>query len=381
MSREEWAREAKKAFVEYDVPQAYFMLAKSRGVTPHYRSVEIENKFLLRPNAALRVFPNDVIEGIYESLTGVIESVMRDDVEMADYFFDRLKPEAVERLRDYIETQDLIEMTQGYYFDFRCGTYNRICERAGLARFALSLPKWQRRFIQEQILPNTLEEQKRTLKYYISQGSLEAVELGKQVLSNKQLFLSCLRSGVKEILDSVFYLRDELGLSYPRGNKLDRVIGSIPFSTNVKDYAIGIGKGKVDPDYFYAAAYSGNPQFIDFLLRIGKFEGSYAKLQENLQFGMREKINPVGFYQVYQRMFLLYFSGYPWVPSTDIDMVILASSDQQRNLPEYIEDALLETLGNIPILFYFLKLSPDDALDSLQIINLKGYAYTQKLLS
>jgi hypothetical protein len=372
---ESWSQYRARAVKEFGIPPAYFDLAltrlspliPARSVSPEYRYLEIKSKFELDAQVAARVYPDGVIDGLYESLAGVLESLKRDDTEMVLFFASRLRPESREILVRRIKSGELESEIFGKYPQFRFSAYLALLKQLGLSRYGPKVERWQVEAL-EGIVPEDEEKKVLMLKYFISQGSEDALSLAKGVLSDEDLFISALRSGNLKMLNSVMGLRRKIGFPVV-GRRVQDVVKPVPFSVTRNYENAEIGKGKIAPKYYVAAVYSGNPLFTDYVEKLGPYTGSFGKLQNAFESGMKEKINPVGYYEIYQRFFTT--RAYSWVAFTDIDILLLEASvhsANQEDLYYYAKDVLEDNPGVINVLFSFIEI-----LSTLRITRKLGF--------
>ncbi|SPN78838.1 Hypothetical protein ZAZAV_35 [Cedratvirus Zaza IHUMI] len=373
---ESWSEYRAKAVKEFKIPPAYFDLALKKGslipvrsVSPEYRYLEIQSKFELSARDAARVYPDGTIDGLYESLAGVIESLKRDDTEMVLFFASRLRPESKEVLVKKIKSGELQSEIFGKYAQFRFSAYLALLKELRLSRYGPKVERWQLDAL-EGIVPEDEEKKTDMLKYFISQGSEDALSLAREkgALSDEDVFISALRSGNLKMLNSVMGLRRKIGFPVV-GRRVQDVVKPLPFSAQGV-YDIGPqGKNKIEAKYYAAAIYSGNPLFVDYIEKLGPYTGSYGKLQNAFESGMKEKINPVGYYEIYQRFFTI--RAYSWVAFTDIDILLLEASVHSANQEElyyYAQEVLEDNPGIINVLFTFVEI-----LSTLSITNKLGF--------
>lgn len=396
---ESWSSYRAKAVKEFAIPPAYFDLALTgpqvegkpsplippRSVSAEYRYLEVKSKFELNAQDGARVYPDGTIEGLYESLAGVIESLKRDDTEMTLFFASRLRPESKEVLVKKIKSGELQGEIFGKYAQFRFSAYLALLKQLGLSRYGPKVERWQLEAL-EGVVPEDKEQKTLMLKYFISQGQEDALSLAREkgALSDEDVFISALRSGNLKMLNSVMGLRRKIGFPVV-GRRVQDVVQPLPFSAQGV-YDIGPqGKNRIEPKYYAAAIYSGNPLFVDYVEKLGPYTGSYGKLQNAFESGMKEKINPVGYYEIYQRFFTL--RSYSWVAFSDIDILLLEAavhSANQEELYYYSKEVLEDNPGIINVLFTFAEI-----LSTLSITNklgfpepnLQGYPLSRKILA
>ena len=388
---ESWSQYREKAVKEFGIPEDYFNLAQrassplvpARSVSPEYRYLEIKSKFELDARDAARVHADGTIEGLYESLAGVVESLKRDDTEMVLFFASRLRPESKEVLTKKIKSGELQSEIFGKYAQFRFSAYLALLKELKLSRYAPKVERWQLEAL-EGIVPEDEEKKVLMLKYFISQGQEDALALAKGVLSDEDVFISALRSGNLKMLNSVMGLRRKIGFPVV-GRRVQDVVKPLPFSRLGK-YDIGPqGKNRIEPKYYAAAIYSGNPLFVDYVEKLGPYTGSYGKLQNAFESGMKEKINPVGYYEIYQRFFTI--RAYSWIASSDIDILLLEASvhsDSQEELYYYSKEVLEDNPGIINLLFTFIEILSELNLTyklGFPEPNLTGYPLSRRILA
>lgn len=380
---EEYTHEAEK---EIGVSPLYFQLPlyrigayPPRNITPAYRYLEVLTERYLTEESSARLnrVSGDIL-GIYESLAGVREGLLRNKPEITLYFAQRLRPESKEIL--------IKELREG-----KIGPINPFATRAlrELSTFlSLNVPHafpWQEyteKMVEEDRFPDIsrypgIAEYEKALYYLISLGSSKALEEALLVPTNiEEIFLSTLRSGRTELVNKVLYMRKELGLpSY--GEKVEDIVKTplLTLPDELPPLSSVPRPGRVPNYYFSAALYGGNPRLYDFLLALqgGKdpsslneeefFLGYYAKR------GLSICLEEICFYQLLARLpSRLITSNF----ALDIDLAILGFAKGLSPL-----SIAEKNLGNVDILLAFLPYINKEELLPLT----QGYPLTRLVLS
>nr|WIL03846.1 hypothetical protein Cplu_42 [Cedratvirus plubellavi] len=299
---ETWRERAMKDFgisAEYfDLPLHDYPVVGKRNISPQYRYLEIQTKFYLSPESAASLSPDGEINGIYESLTGVYESLRRNDEEMVLFFANRLKPNALELLKRRIRSGDILTQVPNYrpggydIFYFRTLALRTLANYlfkktavTTLRKAGLYPEKWQMAVEEaasnlSSFAPHKLgnpHQSKLGILYLISLGRRDVFEYAKgslmrhgpesDLVSNtlgkisiNELLHATLASG-----DIGFFEETKKYISYSLSNSAPvmNVYASLPLFLNpIKQI---IGDSYIPQELFNCVAYSGNARIYLYL--------------------------------------------------------------------------------------------------------------------
>lgn len=400
-----WEFWREKALIDYDIPHQYFDLTRhdlvgvnsvpKRNIEGHYRYLEIASKIRFLPQSAVFV-KGDAIGGIFEAYEGILQSLIRNDRIGIDLFVPRLRKEIRTSLEESIRSLKFPRQSKykfGAFFHLCVLLFGqeeaelivrRIPERTG---FAIPRPYYpgEREVFVESLVRNKSSfgphvEEFEDLLYLTSQGcffaflqALERVIEEGNRNSIRSLFLSTIRSGNVQMLERMFPYRSVIGLP-EIGQKITDLVQPKEFDSSFDTQGIQYPLPQpvqttvvVSQDYLLAAAYSGNPLFVDYFFALGAYLDEEIKFLTYLLSGYRDHGRIVGSYQIFQ-MFVPPFAFELVAGSSDIDFIrrglaqmVFSSSPRTTSLSlpgmeSNLSLAILENLGQIDILLTFLPL-------------------------
>nr|WIL04711.1 hypothetical protein Cduv_231 [Cedratvirus duvanny] len=338
-----------KAEREFGVPEAYFNLWPFRGMSEEERYREVASLFQLGPYSSVRLVGGDTVEGVYESYAGLLEAVKRNDVQMTEYFWFRLKPYQQEFVRNNPQGVDanFTAVEHLYYLlgDPATKEENKTPHEIGEDIMFQGLP----------VPENTSNEVVYLLadKGYVP--ALEAIE--KDYGFGQELLLATISSGNIDYLDRIlpyYYTLPE--------NFSIRDIPLLPFDAERESFPlydfseVKEKKAFLSRRLVFDAVRSCNVQIVDFfrsLYRVDILPERY--ILQLTRFHRR----PVDAFCILQRMGLekvdfRYEGLWKWGDVNLILYVLLKKNVQK--LPKRIIES---NLGNISLLVTLLQLYPN----------------------
>lgn len=400
-----WEFWREKALIDYEIPHGYFDLARldfvgvnsipPRNIDGHYRYLEIASKIRFLPQSAAFV-KGDTVGGIFEAYEGILQSLIRNDSQGIELFVPRLRREIRQTLEDSIRSLKFPRQSKykfGAFFHLCVLLFGReeaefivrqVPERTG---FAIPRPYYpgEREIFIESLVRNKSSigpyvEEFDDLLYLTSQGcffaflqALERVTKDGSRESFRSLFLSATRSGNTQMLERMFPYRSIVGLP-EIGQRISDLVQPKDFDFSFDTQGIQYPLPQpvqttvsVSQDYLLAAAYSGNPLFVEYFFALGAYLDEEIKFLTHLLSGYRDHRRIVGSYQIFQ-MFVPPFAFELVARSSDIDFIrrglaqmVFASSPRISSLSlsgveSNLSLAILENLGQIDILLTFLPL-------------------------
>nr|WIL03021.1 hypothetical protein Cbor_435 [Cedratvirus borely] len=362
---------------DFPVPRDYFFLPLTQGrdCCQRKRYVEVYTKFKLIPDSVHSKF------GVYEPYAALEEAVMRNDVEMAKYYYSLLPVEVKPRIRNiYWKFRKIV----GKEFNFRMAALEAVwlLHFGSTEYFPAVVENWQKHTEEVSLGLTNLDmsvydcvTEKKTgeaLSYLISQDNQEAffALMGDDgpVMSHKFL-PSVLASG-----------REDFVKIYSRFINNKRVAEE-DVDYNVSSVNIA-SKEASDSSYYQPLLASsikgGNPHLFIYCMAM-PYDGPVSFHDDLLQ-GMRERINPVGFYQILQ---LVRGEKEAKVLYPDVDMNL--NYMKTHRIPiSLVRDTILENPGYLPFVEYVKKAYPKADAQWKQLatqIDEVVYPLTAKLLA
>lgn len=377
-----WPRKAEK---NLKIPSEFFdlylgsPLSTRRPISESYRYLELAsiNNFL--PETAVsRDVKTGKISGLFESLNGVKEAILRGDGRQFEFFFSRLKPAAIERLNFMFDYPQLISdlFPQGpnqvsfelfVIFCQRLGFWNSkegkvtspaqdwiirdtpgnsIEERFEIrASFNAQItnPSVLARYSTDAILLLIEKGQEPALIFF-----LDAFRRGELKQMIKEVFIAVLRSGNFDFFDSFSLYFSVVGLG-----------------TTSNPY--------LSDEYFIAAAYGGNLVIINFLLEVKGGTLKTIKWENKLKFndsfveaalhGFFTHRNVLRLYDILQTADSKYYLSKTQLSSISIDVLDLIHCDilqKEEGYSSYeiiifLSQALSANLGQLNVVFFCLN--------------------------
>lgn len=376
------------AYYELNIPRKYFTLYLNqighippREISPERRYLEILTEKEVIGKAAVNVYENGFVEGIYESLTGVYESLKRNNEKMVLFFAERLNEEALKILEEEFTSGKIASHLPQIYLMFRTkalrnltfhlfGNYKLLqdnnlypeeweiyVEEVSKDKIAFDLDRFE-----------TYEQGNSAMNYLISRGKHYVLKEALYIDYNiEEIFLSVLRSGRVDFLNEILPLTLPL---LPRVvNKVQDLILPLSFSPSGKYSIYKLKHTYRLPNYYFdAAVYGGNPQIYDYLRTIS---GTLYPMfnEESFISGYYAFSDPVGFYEILQRINHKYLRANV---ALNIDLAIYTIS-KSDNIQEVINKIVSENFGKIDFMFTFLPYVT-------QKFEAKGYPLTEEIL-
>ncbi|SPN79009.1 Hypothetical protein BRZCDTV_109 [Brazilian cedratvirus IHUMI] len=405
-SWETWRERAIKDFgisAEYfDLPLHDYPRIGKRNITPQYRYLEIQTKFYLSPESAASVSSDGEINGIYESLTGVYESLRRNDAEMVLFFAQRLKPNPLNILKKSIRSGEILHQVPNYrpggydIFYFRTLALRKLADYlfsktalTTLKKAGLYPEKWQMAVeeaasVTSSFSPHKLgnkQQQKLGILYLISLGRRDVFDYAKQhllrygpetilventvaVISSDELLYAALASGRIDFFEEV---KKRIAFSLNNAVKVEDKYPSLPLFLN--SYTLKGGRTNIPQLIFNCVAYSGNARIF---LYLRDYAINPPELNEQILFsGYYVHNRPEDFFSLCT-LGGSYFTGFV---HTDIDIDYYAlgtytSIDAGRIAYEIVA----KNLGQVEVVSSFYPfVNGAISKDLLQIYATKGY--------
>ncbi|SPN78804.1 Hypothetical protein BRZCDTV_9 [Brazilian cedratvirus IHUMI] len=337
---------------DFPISREYFMLPLTQGrkCCQLSRFVEVYSKFKLIPESVHPKF------GVYEPFAALEEAVLRNDVQMALYYFSLLSPSQKPRIRNFywkakkIFGKDTkfrmaaLEAVWSLYFD-------------SLEGFPDLVEEWQRHTDQvcrgltklDLSVYDNEKKKCKALRYLVSQGNQEAFstlfdEDDCPVMSHTFL-PSILASGNKGRVEVYSAVTNR------RGRITERECG------DWVDQGVNIAKKETSDCKYYSPLLAsvikgGNPSlFIEYAE--APFGGPVSFHQDLLQ-GMRERNNPLGFYRI---MELVQGEREAKVLYPDMDINLLYIQ-RHRVSAVLIRDTILANPGHLPFIKHIKQAYP-----------------------
>lgn len=377
-----WPRKAEK---NLKIPSEFFdlylgsPLSTRRPISESYRYLELASVNNFLPEAAVsRDVKTGQISGLFESLNGVKEAILRGDEQQFEFFFPRLKPNAIQRLNFLFEYPQLISdlFPQGpnqVSFDL----FVTFCQRLGFwnsneGKVTSPAQDW----IIRDTPGRSLEEKFQVrasfnapitdlsiLNSYLPEAILLLIEKGQE--SALTFLLGKFRRGEMLLLVSKVFI------AVLRSGNFDFFDAFSPYFPNVGLETMS--NFHIPNEYFIAAAYGGNPTILNFLLEVKgtTFEEiikqnvvSFINLFVDstlLGFFSHRKI--LWTYDILRNFPLQYYSNRSFLSSVPIDFLDLiyykTSTDQydfyNSSVISLLTQTLASNLGQLNVVFFCLN--------------------------
>jgi hypothetical protein len=386
-SWETWRQRAVKDFnisPEYfDLPLYDYPNLRKRNISPQYRYLEIQTKFYLSPESAVSLSPDGEINGIYESLAGVYESLRRNDAEMVLFFAKRLKPAALDIIKKEVRSGRILHEVPNYrpggydIFYFRTLALRTLASFlfgksavATLKRAGLYPEKWQMA-VEEQASEETFSPHKLGNKQQIKLGVLYFITLGKKNvfdyaknimkstilseyhvsnttlnISTKELLLAALCSGDVDFFEQV---KDYIGYTFSSSPPVMQVLASIPLFIKDVTYDSNV-KTDIPQEIFDCISYGGNPRIYLYVQGHSKNYPSYDK--DAVFSGYYTHSSPEGFFSINTA---LNRAAINFI-STDIDIDYYSIGTSERDSSYMVNAIVSKNLGYIELVSSFYPL-------------------------
>jgi hypothetical protein len=353
-------------------------------ISPEYRYLEIQTKFYLSPESAVSLSPDGEINGIYESLTGVYECLRRNDEEMVLFFAQRLRGGAISRITSDIQSGRILHMVPNYrpggydVFYFRTLALRTLADylypgrgKERLRRAGLYPQAWQIR-VEEDAKDGTLRPEKYGNKGNTKLGLLYLVSLGRRDAYSYITSRFAKPAEVAFVEEDLFRISaSDIGMAVLASGDLDlfeegkrhvhQVLrGSPPVSQVLRDiplflsgvvYESGKVKVPIDPKFYEAVVYGGNPRILIYMK--GFFNTPISSPRSVIFSGYYTHNNPQGFFSV-----TTFFAGkYLAFISSDLDISYHAWSiyEREEELAQYVVERNLGYVEEISTFYPLLS--------------------------
>ena len=385
-----WATWRERAVKDFGISGEYFDLPhydypklRKRNISPQYRYLEIQTKFYLSPESAVSLSSDGEINGIYESLTGVYESLRRNDAEMVLFFAQRLKPDALTVIKREITKGSILHQVPNYrpggydIFYFRTAALRTLSSYlfgnksvAILKKAGLYPERWQmateEQASSDDFSPHRLgnrQQLKLALLHLISLGKKNVFQYSKDILksynldgqhvsntvlniSNRELLLAALASGDIDLFEEV---KQYLFVTQFRGLPLVmEVLADIPLFLKGIAYNAPF-KIDISKEVSDSIIYGGNPRI--FLYVRGYSKNPFSYNSEVAFSGYYLHNNPQGFFSINS----LYAKGNTSTISSDLDIDYYSQGTEDDNLYP-LKMIVLKNLGYIELVSSFYPL-------------------------
>ncbi|QIN54172.1 hypothetical protein [Cedratvirus kamchatka] len=392
---ETWRERAVKDFAispEYfDLPLHDYPNLGKRNISPQYRYLEIQTKFYLSPECAVSVSPDGEINGIYESLTGVYESLRRNDAEMVLFFAQRLKASGKDVIMRKIRSGDILHEVPNYFpvgydiFYFRTLALRTLASYLfgksavnTLKKAGLYPEKWQmtveEAVSQEVFTPHKLgnkQQLKLAVLYLISLGKKNVFNYAKsfmwsvdlseyhvskttQSISTRELLLAALCSGDVDLFEQV---KEYIDYTFHPSPPVMQVLANIPLFLKDVKYDAPV-KTRISQEIFDCIIYGGNPRIYLYVMGYSKYYPLYNRdVAFSGYYSRNNQFSPEGFFSI-NTIFNTYLADFI---STDIDIDYYSIGTSERDFSYIAGVVVLKNLGYIEVVSSFYPLLGDIA--------------------
>lgn len=303
----EWDLWREKAKADFGISPEYFDLIR---LFPGYeRYLQISSYFGMNPNLAVNVYENGAIEGVYEAVKGLSESIEKADIVSAKFFASRLdEKKKVSLLRHFNFEKGTSIENLTYYIEFFIGIYSAWeLILSGLEPFSyiFDFPIRDRENIAKKLILHKSVEALNYIKELLMYGYYDDKPIRKQ-----KILKNIIESGKTSFLDYV--LHDFFDL--PKGFSIAKDVPKVNFWEPPvyiefpKKYIIPYSDFMIEN--IYHAIDSNNTQILDFFVSLSSsnldkfnnlWENRLPRLFKDSGFFMKNRGNPEGQYAMYLR--------------------------------------------------------------------------------